>query len=262
MRLKVYLSTIEIFLGIALGYLTFNAWGSTSSVAGVLSIFAGLLCILLISKRVPLFNLDVQPEAVHNSLHRALNFVNRKLERLQQMRTLQVSREQSTQLWLELLWKTSHRYWATIHTAPNEAADTKLFDLGIAVLGAKARVEQVDVRRLLLAADAAELQQFLPTLEAHQRAQIPVRYLLREQLNQHPLLQSQLKKLPSLDFSLIDSQLIWSLLLNKQRQVCSGELQVNEAKANQQELIFRTLWEIATVPQRLEEPAAPQLKSA
>jgi|SRR4030095_10765643 hypothetical protein len=55
-----------------------------------------------------------------------------------------------TEVWLDRIWQTRQRYWGVLYTAPKEVTITTVFNLGLAVMAAKVRVEQVDVKRIFL----------------------------------------------------------------------------------------------------------------
>lgn len=75
---------------------------------------------------------------------------------------------------------------------------------------------------------------------------IPTRFCFADELKAHLLLQEKLSALKTLDFAVIDSQIVWLTMLDEKRFETGGEchfdIQMNERYAE----IFRLIWEAST----------------
>jgi hypothetical protein len=76
---------------------------------------------------------------------------------------------------------------------------------------------------------------------------VQVRYFFREQMHQHPLLAGRATRLPSFDFTIFDSQIVWLLNLDKNRHIKDGELIFDEKMNEHYSEVFRLMWDAGTV---------------
>ena len=251
MRTPVLLTLGELALGLLVGFITFRASGETDTVTGILSIAVGLLTSLLAATFAQHFHEEANQQRISERLDYLVHQVSdRMLSSADAAAALrfggvEIARSEVTRVWLDRLWRTTARYWGVIYTAPGEVVDTNIFHLGLAILSAKVRVDQVDVRRIVLVDDQEELEHLLPAMRAQHDSNISVRYLLRESVKEHPLLNQQLKQLGSLDFSIIDREVVWLLLLDDNRRIQSGALHFDQAMNARYSEVYRLMWDAA-----------------
>ena len=251
MRTPVLLTLGELGLGLLVGFITFRLSGETDTVTGILSIAVGLLTSLLAATFAQHFHEEANQQRIADRLDYLVHQVSdRMLSSADAAAALrfggvEVARSEVTRVWLDRLWRTSSRYWGVIYTAPGEVVDTNVFQLGLAVLSAKVRVDQVDVRRILLVDDKEELEHLLPVMRAQHDNNIAVRYLLRESVTAHPLLNQQVKQLSTLDFSVMDRDVVWLLLLDGHRRIQAGALHFDQAMNERYSEVYRLMWDAA-----------------
>lgn len=255
MRTRILLSIGELALGVVVGYLTYRLSGEQDATSGILGLAVGLLASLLASNLSQHFLEDARQDRMEARLEHLIGRVSDRLlssaDAAAALRFggVEIARADATRVWLDRIWRTSSRYWGVVYTAPEEVVDTSIFHLGAAVLSAKARVDQVDVRRLFLVDNQTELEHVLPAIHAAHGSQIKVRYALRATLDTHPLLRTQLRQLPTLDFTVIDSAVVWMLLLDRNRRIRSAMLHFDEAMNTRYAEVYRLMWDAATAPE-------------
>lgn len=252
MRTRLLLSAGELVLGLIVGYLTYQLSGDQDAVTGILSLAVGLLTSLLASNLSQHFLEDARQRRAEERLELLISRVSDRLLSSADVAGalryggVEIARGEATRVWLDRIWRTSSRYWGVVYTAPGEVVDTSIFQLGAAVLSAKSRVDQVDVRRIFIVDDQAELEHVLPAIRAPHDSQIKVRYALRATLEAHPLLKAQLRQLPTLDFTVMDATVVWMLLLDRGRRIKSAMLYFDEAMNARYAEVYRLMWDAAT----------------
>lgn len=252
MRAKLVATLLELAIGVIAGVVSFRLSDRSDPTGAILSIMVGVLSVILAANLVEPFLEERTFRRVTDRLDRILDGLSDQLlsssdvARLLKYGTLHVPREHTTRAWLELLWGARNRYWGTSATAPGEVVDTSTFQLGMAILAAKVRVDQLDVRRLFIVDDEPELERMKGVFQAVAKAQIHVKYILRADIDRHPLLKAQMDQIPSLDFVVVDSRIAWFLLIDRDRRIRSGEAFWDRRLASRCEEAFSLLWESAT----------------
>jgi hypothetical protein len=242
----------ELALGIIVGYITYVVAGERDPLAGVLGLAVGLLTSLLAATLSQNFEQADQFRRSEERLNHLIAGVSDRListadaASVLRFGGVEIPRAEVTRVWLDRVWRTASRYWGVIYTAPDEVVDTNIFQLGVAVLSAKVRVDQVDVRRIFVVDDQNELDHMLPTMHALQESQMKVRYALRSSLESNPLIRAQIAELSTLDFTVMDSFVVWNLLLDRARRIRAGSLHFDERLNAKYAEVFRLLWDAAT----------------
>src|SRR4030095_1258840 len=253
MKISVLFNIGHVIVGTIVGYLVYHFSGETDFTIGLLSIVTGLLTVILME-------VIFQPYTERkefNELASRVNYLTEKVsDRLMQITdiagilkygNMQVPVGKVTDVWLERIWLTRHRYWGVLYTAPIEVTITAVFNLGLAVMAAKVRVEQVDVKRIFLHETKEDFEDSKNAMQACIENGIQVRYLFREQIRLHPLLAERASHLPSFDFTIYDSQIVWLLILDKNRHIQNGELIFDEKMNEHYSEVFRLMWDAGTV---------------
>lgn len=252
MRTRILLTLGELGLGVVVGFITYQVSDERDAVTGILSLAVGLLVSLLAATVSQHFYEETQERRMAERLDSLIDRVSDRLlssaDAAHALRYggVEIPRAEVTRVWLDRLWRTSSRYWGVIYTAPGEVVDTSVFQLGLAILSAKVRVDQVDVRRIFVVEDQKELEHLMPAMRAQQESQINVRYALRASLDAHPLLKTQLGQLPTLDFTVVDRSVVWMLLLDRSRRIRSGALHFDEAMNARFGEVYRLMWDTAS----------------
>ncbi len=260
MRARLLLTVGELALGFIVGYITYLVAGERNTLSGILGLAVGLLTSLLVATLSQHFLQAEQQERTEARIEQLIAGVSDRLiggadaASVLRFGGVEIPRTEVTRVWLDRVWRTSSRYWGVIFTAPDEVVDTSIFQLGVAVLSAKVRVDQVDVRRIFIVESQAELEHMLPTLRALEENQINVRYALRSALESNSLVRAQIAALRTLDFTLIDGFVVWQLLLDKNRRIKSGTLHFDERLTAKYAEVFRLLWD-ASAPVTRSVPA-------
>ena len=251
LRSPILITLGELILGFVVGLITYRVSGATDAITGILSVAVGLLTSLLAATFAQRFNEEMSQrrlaERMDHLIHTLSDRVGTSADAASALRYggVEIPRGEVTRVWLDRLWRTSSRYWGAIYTAPGEVVDTSIYQLGLAILSAKVRVDHVDVRRIFVVDDHQELEHLLPAMRA-QEGHISVRYVLRTTLDHHSLLSTQLAQLPSLDFTIIDRDVVWLLLLDGGRRIRAGTLHFDETMNNRFGEVFRLMWDTAT----------------
>jgi uncharacterized membrane protein YeaQ/YmgE (transglycosylase-associated protein family) len=249
MKTRILATVGELGLGLLVGFVTYQVSGERDAATGIMSVVVGLLTSLLAGTLSQHFYEETQGRRLADRLDALIERVSdRMLSAADAASALkyggvEIPRAQVTRVWLDRLWRTSQRYWGVIYTAPGEVVDTRIFHLGLAILSAKVRVDQVDVRRIFVVDSQQELQHVLPAMRLQQERELNVRWVLRSALESHPLLQAQLGSLPSLDFVVIDRSVVWLLLLDGDRRIRSGSLHFDDALNERFGEVFRLMWD-------------------
>ena len=239
----------EISLGLVVGLIAYYLSGERDATIGALSLGVGLLTSLLAAVLGQHFQEDANYRALNERLDALIGRMSdRTLTAADAASALRyggvdIPRADVTRVWIDRLWRASSRYWGVIYTAPGEVVDTSVFQLGLAILSAKVRVDQVDVRRIFLIDDETELQHVLPFMRTQQDSGISVRYLFRSSVDTHPLLKSQVKTLASIDFAVMDRDVVWLLLLDRSRRIRSGALHFDETLNAHYSEVYRLMWD-------------------
>lgn len=260
MRHPILLTLSELGLGIVVGCIAYFLSGERDAVIGTLSVAIGLLTSLLAATLTQHFQVQADQRRLQERLDLLVERVSdRELSSADAASALryggvEIPRSGVTRVWLDRLWRTSSRYWGVLYTAPGEVVDTSVFRLGLAILSAKVRVDQVDVRRIFIIDDDQELAHIRPTMGEQLESNISVRYIFRSTIDAHPLLKAQVRQLSSLDFTVIDRKVVWILQLDRNRRIRSGSLHFDDALNARMGEVYRLMWDTATP---VDAPATP-----
>jgi len=252
MKTNIFFNIGHVVAGTIVGFLVYRFSGEHDFTIGLLSIVTGIMTIIMLEV---IFHPYTQRREFNELINR-INYLTDKisdrlithadLAAILKYGHLRVPASQVTAVWLQRLWQTNQRYWGVIYTSPKEVTNTTVFKLGLSIMSAKVRVEQVDVKRIFLFEEEADLVNSRAAMQACHEHNIFVRYLFRKDLAQHPLLYGRISHLSTLDFLVSDLNIVWLLLLDKNRHIQHGELFVDEKMNEQYAEIFRLMWDTAS----------------
>ena len=253
MKTNILFNIGHVVAGTVVGYLVYHFSGESDFTIGLLSIVTGLLTIILLE-------VIFQPYTERkefNELASRVNYLTEKVaDRLTEAADLagilkygnmKIPIGKVTDVWLDRIWRTQHRYWGVLYAAPKEVTITTVFNLGLAAMAAKVRVDQVDVKRIFLHETKEDLETSRDAMRACVQYGLQVRYLFREQMRMHTLLAERASHLSSLDFTIFDSQIVWLIMLDKNRHIVGGELIFDEKMNEHYSEVFRLMWDAGTV---------------
>jgi hypothetical protein len=252
MKTKILFNVASVLGGVIVGYLVYRFSGEHDFTIGLLSIVTGILIIIMME-------VIFQPYTERkefNELVTRINFLAEKvsdrfvtaseLSDILKYGHVRIGLSRVTDVWLDRIWQTHHRYWGVLYAAPKEVTITSVFQLGLSVMAAKVRVEQVDVKRIFLLETNEDLIDSKEAMRACSQHRLQVRYLFRKQMDTHTLLKQRVSHLSTLDFTIYDSNIIWLIMLDKGRHIQHGELFFDEKINEQYSEVFRLMWEAAT----------------
>jgi len=251
MKTSVLFNIGHVVAGIVVGYLVHHFSGEKDYVIGLLSIVTGLVTIITLEV---IFHPYIQHKEMKQMMER-INFLAEKVsDRLittsdfagiLKYGHVKIPSDRVTDVWLDRIWQTHHRYWGVLYVHPKEVTGTTVFQLGLAVLAAKVRVEQVDVKRVFLVETEEDLNNSREGMQMCLQHNIQVRYLFLKQIESNPLLRDRTSHMPTLDFTLYDSGITWLLIVDRNRHIQHGQLFFDEKMNEQYAEVFRQIWESA-----------------
>jgi hypothetical protein len=250
MRKNIFFNIGDIIVGTIVGYLVYRFSGEHDFTIGLSSIATGILTIIMLEV---IFHPYIERKEF-NELGNRINYLTDKIsDRLMSNADLaailkyghvRIPAGKFTDVWVDRLWQTHHRYGGIIYTSPNQVTNTTVFQPGLSIMSAEVRVDQVDIKRFFLFETEESLESSKQAMLAcHQHH---VRYLFRKQIELNPLLHERTKHLPTLDFTIFDSHIMWLLMLDKNRHIQHGELFFDGKMNEQYSKIFRLMWDGAT----------------
>lgn len=257
---RILFNLLEVLIGAIVGYLTYIvSYDNDKTVVGVLSIIVGLLSSILSSILINGHDQGKKIDFLTARLNKIIEVfasgmeVKGHLQKLLKHGSTNYARQDTDRIWLDILWNTTKRYWATSYSHPSEVWHTKLSHAVLAIQSTKIKVQNVDIRRVYLIDSAQELVELEKELQAQIETGVKIKYMYKSQIEAEPLLASKLAKFDSVDFGLSDSIIIWFLHLNRDRKIRSGQVIVDDIKCSEYEEFYKLLFDAS-------ETYKPQLK--
>ena len=256
MKTNILFNLGHVLMGIIVGYLVYRFSGEHDFTIGLLSIVTGILTIIMMEVIFHPYN---QRKEFNELVKRIDYLADRASDRLLsnadfanalKYGNIRVPSGAVTNVWLDRIWNMHQRYWGVLYTSPKVVTNTSVFQLGLAVMSAKVRVDQADVKRIFLLESEDDLKNSEEAMQKCSEHHLQVRYLFKDQLRLHPLLQQKVSHLPTLDFTICDTHITWLLLLDKSRHIQHGELYFDDKMNGQYAEVFRLMWDTATPLQK------------
>lgn len=253
MKSNIAFNVGHLLAGTIVGYLVYKLSGEHTFTVGLLSIGIALLTIIMLEVMLQPFLIRKEYLELTSRVNYLANkMADRSADTADIVRILRhgsicVPASKTIDVWLELNWSTRNRYWGILYVSPKEIARTSVFDLALAIMSAKVRVNQVDIKRIFLFETQEDFEDSSRAMRACIEHNIPTRYCFASELKEHLLLQEKILQLKTLDFAVIDSQVVWLTFIDKKRFETGGEFHFDSQMNEHYSEIFRLIWE-ASIP--------------
>jgi hypothetical protein len=247
MKRTLILNLLELFAGVCVGYLNYELVSLQTASKVTSSIIIGLLTSLLVKSLIESHENESRLNEIKSIYVKISSGLSEKaqdmsnLAKLLRYGTAVFPKEKAVKVWLDLLWLASSRYWSTNYI--NELWDSTVSELALAIQSAKVRVENVDMRRVFIIDDSHELESLKSVMRAQSNAGVKVRYIFKEEIEKEPYIWKQLSKLDTLDFSLVNSEIIFQVLLDKNRRIRSEQIQIDLKYCKELEEIYSMIFD-------------------
>lgn len=160
--------------------------------------------------------------------------------------TTEIPGSEFERFYLNALWSVEHSY-VTTFVATDTSANEGHNHMALEIQRTKVRVAGADIRRLFVFADESQHAAHQVMMRDHLDAGIRVRYLLTEQVHSDRVIQIRLARLGSLDFSIIDGDIVLRTVLATRdgRNVAVERTMVNRNPGLTKDFgfFFSLLWE-------------------
>ncbi|MFK7925800.1 MAG: hypothetical protein AB8H47_27880 [Bacteroidia bacterium] len=230
---EITLKLLQINFGILVGILTYFLPLSSNSGNLRLSILIAIASVILIST---LFSSKQGPNLEEEKFQQILNQEISKLSKavydsskdllyvyqLLQYSQITIPQEKIPRVWLEMLWMTKKRYWATTYISPNQGWNEAFTDLGEEIQRAKIVAEQVDICRIFIVEDENELRHLNVILNSQANIGIRIKYILIADIRKTASLANHQKQLATIDFGIIDDKYVYETHLVKRMAMHSS----------------------------------------
>jgi hypothetical protein len=165
-----------------------------------------------------------------------------ELEELFHFRRDRVSADNMRKMWTSLLWKVQEDYWATNYILDSEIYLKGYADSAFAIQEAKIKAQHVNIKKVFIVKDEAELQSMQPIFKRQSDLGIRVKYIIFDAIEKDPSLKVKAAKLDTIDFGLIDSRITLLWFLNDQRAVEGGQVALGVDQVMIYKDFFETLF--------------------
>lgn len=249
MKKRLAFNLLELFVGIGVGYLNYELFSQQQASNVTSSVIIGLLSSLLIKNLIESHQNEARINELKSIYMKISSGLSEKaqdmsnLSKLLKYGTAVFSKEKAVKVWLDLLWMSSSRYWSTNYI--NELWDSTISELALAIQNAKVRVENVDMKRVFIIDDEREFENLKPIMKSQGDVGIQVRYIFKNKLEKEQYIWTQLNRLNTYDVSLIDSEIVFQVLLDKNRKIRSEKVEINSKQCKELEDMYRILFDIS-----------------
>ena len=160
--------------------------------------------------------------------------------------TIEIPGHEFERFYLNALWSVEHSYITTF-VATDTSAGEGHNRLALEIQRTKVRVSGCDIRRFFIFADQEQFNSHQEMMKTSTAAGIRVKYIFQQAILEDRSLRSQLDRLGSLDFSIIDSDIVLQtkIATSHGRNVSIEHTQVsrNRGLADSYNFFFSLLWE-------------------
>jgi hypothetical protein len=249
MKKLLFFNLFELLTGIGVGYVNFELVSEQTAFRVTSSIIIGLLTSLLFKSLIESYQNESRINEVKSTYLKILSGLSEKAQDMSNLIALLrygttiFPKEKAVKVWLDLLWLASSRYWSTNYI--DELWDSTISELALAIQTAKVRVENVDMRRVFIINDENEFGNLKPVMKAQKTAGIHVRYIFKDELEKEEYIWKQLNKLGTYDISLINSEIVFQVLLDKDRKILSERVDVDHKRCGELEEVYRMIFDVA-----------------
>lgn len=154
----------------------------------------------------------------------------------------ELSQQQVPDKWLELLWRLEHDYAATNYISRAAHLDKGYASLALDIQALKVKVKYVQIHKVFIVDDATELRDIRDLLLAQCRAGVQVRTLQRKEIDANAELKLKAAALQSIDFALVNHDVVLLWFLDGDRRITHGKLLFGEQQYQPYKLFFDSLY--------------------
>jgi len=171
-------------------------------------------------------------------VHELLQYVDQELPKEKMMET-----------WLDLLTQLRRTYCATNYTVAGSVYGSDWGAAALLIQNAKKKAYdgEVIIKKVFLIDDNHEMAAVSERLDEQKKIGVQIHYLPRQELYNNQKLSAQLKagEIPSLDFGILDEDIVLVWELKEDRDVAKGRVLVGRKHASKHKEFFDALYEIA-----------------
>ena len=235
-------------LAVGLGVTLLLMRGDFSNQAGQLKVALGLLSTIMTTLFIEFIRLgkkvddqQKRQEQIFAALAERFSS-DAELGELLRAPQLELSQQQVPDKWLALLWQIETDYAATNYISREAHLDKGYAALALEIQALKVKVKYVQIHKVFIVDDAQELQNIRDLLQAQCQAGIQVRTMQRKAIDTHAELKLQAAGLQSIDFALINHDMVLLWFLDRHRRITGGKLLFGEQQFQPYKLFFDSLY--------------------
>jgi len=249
MKKILFLNIAELLIGIGLGYLNYELVSLQESSKITSSIIIALLASLLVKNLIDSHLNESRINEIKSIYLKITGGLSEKtqdlsnLTKLLRYGTAVFPKEKAVKVWLDLLWLSSSRYWSTNYI--NELWDSTISELALAIQTAKVKVDNVNMKRVFIIDDIIEFESLKNVIKTQCDVGIEVRYIFMSELEKEQYIWKQLKALNTFDISLVDSEIVFQVMLDKNRKIKSENIEIDSKLCKELEEVFKMLFDIS-----------------
>ncbi len=246
LKIKIY----QVSFGIIIGIISFAFSEEKDFDTFIRSVLFGLVGIIAFTN----FTIQHKHEELDSRFTLILNeFAAIAIEKsflssLLMYGAIRIEKSETPKVWEELLWSTKERYWATTYTRPEEVFLQDSFQRAFSIQHAKKKASSVEFKLIYILDDISELNKFEAAIKSQFKSNFQIRYIEKDLIESTPLLRDKIKKLTSPDIGISDSQCLWRLDLDEERQINYGEVIFDKEIIKKHLDIYKELYEASKVP--------------
>lgn len=155
---------------------------------------------------------------------------------------LELSGPQVPEKWLALLWRLERDYAATNYISREAHLDKGYAALALEIQALKIKVSHVPIRKVFIVDDEPERQNIHDVLLAQTQVGVQLRTIERKAIKTNAELKLQAAGLQSIDFALINRDMVLLWFLDGKRRITGGKLLFGEQQFKPYKLFFDSLY--------------------
>ncbi len=252
MKTSVLMNIGHVILGVIIGYMTYKMSGEGSFIIGMVSIMITLLVVILLetilqphSNRKMIEDLSSRVNFMTHKIADKLSLTG-ELIKILKYGHIRIPPGKSSEVWMELLWSMKKKYWGVIYISPKELVQSSIFEHSISIMIAKMKVNMLDVRRVFVLDDEAEYDEIADCIRLCLDNDIQTRMIYKKDLYSIHILNDKTAHIKTLDFIIIDDEIIWQTVLDNNRYEKYSEIYFDSNMNETFSDIFRQIWDAAS----------------
>jgi hypothetical protein len=226
--------------------------GEDSYIIGMISIMITMLIVILLETILQPHN----NRKIIEDLSSRVNFMTHKISdklsltgeliKILKYGHIRIPPGKSTEVWMELLWSMKKKYWGVIYISPKECAQSSIFENSISIMTAKNKVGMLDVRRVFLLDNEMEYPEIAECIRLCQENEIQTRIIYKKDLDTIHILNDKTIHIKTLDFIIIDDEIIWQTILDNNRFEKYSEIYFDSNMNETFSDVFKQIWDTAS----------------